>query len=283
MATEPMAVAQGPRRGRRIARIAGLSLLVVAGLHGLAVLLGIPISWPFDVVVNLGGEPTVAALRVPADGRRRVVVLQHGLWRTAAALGRLERTLRAHGYEVHNPGYPSTNARIEDHAERLRGVVEAVYATGPVDELAFVGHSMGGLVVQEYLRRADARPVAACVYLGTPHRGAVLADLRKHWFLFRWVMGSAALELSPGDPIHSRTIPAAAVSGTIVGDLGDGNPSIPGPDDGTVAVGEATLVGARDCVTLPFGHTRMAAHPEVIVQVLHFLRHGGFAPEGQPR
>ena len=270
-------------RRRRWLRVAGLVFASLVVAHGIAVCFGIVISWPFDVAINLGGDVSVKALHAPADGRRRVVVLQHGLWRTPASLGRLERTLRAHGYEVHNPGYPSTRAGIEDHAVLLHAVVESIYASAPVDELFFVGHSLGGLVIEQYLRAADARPVTACVYLATPHRGAVLADLRKHWFPFPFLMGQAAVELSPGHALHQRPIPAADVSGTIVGDLGENNASIPGRDDGTVAIGEATLAGARDSVTLPLSHTALSYAPAAILQVLHFLRHRGFAPVAEPR
>jgi pimeloyl-ACP methyl ester carboxylesterase len=170
-------------------------------------------------------------------------------------------------------------ARIEDHAARLHDGVEAVFAKGPVDELSFVGHSLGGLVIQEYLRSGKARQPAACVYIATPHRGAVLCDLRKNWFLFRLAMGDkAALQLSPGDAFHRQPLPLAAISGAIVGDLGDGNASIPGHDDGTVAVGEATLPGALATVTLACGHTSIAWHPETARQVLTFLRTRAFAP-----
>jgi len=267
-----------PPRRRRVRRWALLSVLLLAVLHGCAIVAQVPISWPFDVVINVGFSPADDSLRAPADGKRRVVVLQHGIWRTAASLGRLERTLRAHGYEVSNESYPSTAGTIQQHAEQLRDQVERVFAQ-PVDELYFVGHSMGGLVVQEYLRRTDARLPVRCVYLATPHRGAILADLRQHWWLFRLVMGTkAALQLSPGDAIYQRPVPVPERSGALVGNLGAGNGSIPGDDDGTVAVAEAMLDGAADTAVLPFGHTRMSMHPDVCRQVLHFLRRGAFAP-----
>lgn len=269
------------RRWRRGALAVCAVLLVGSGV---GVLAGWPVAWPFDVLMNLGGVPEHPELRAPADGKVRVVVLQHGLWRTTASLGRLERTLRAHGYEVLNPGYPSTNATLEAHAERLAAAVAARSAAGPVDAFAFVGHSMGGLVIQEYLRRADAVVPWACVYLATPHRGAVLADLRKHWFLFQWAMGDlAAAQLSPGDAFHRRPIPCASCSGTIVGELADDNPSIPGKDDGTVAVDEATFAGAAATVTMPFGHTRITFAEPVLEAVLHYLRHGTFPTAREAR
>jgi hypothetical protein len=121
----------------------------------------------------------------------------------------------------------------------------------------------------------------ACVYLGVPHRGAMLCDLRKHTWLFGLVMGDrAALQLSPGDALYRQPIPRPCPVGTIVGAVGDGegrNPAIDGDDDGTVAAREAHLEGETDSIELPVGHTGMATDPRVILEVLHFLRSGRFA------
>ena len=283
MGAEQSVPAAPPPR-RRWWRRTRLTLRWLVAAYLLTVLAGVPFAWPFDYFVNRGAVEFHAELQLPADGARRVVVLQHGMWRSPLAMLRIERTLAAHGYEVHNLGYPSTAARLEDHTARLQASVEALWARGPIDDLSFVGHSMGGLVIQEYLRSPRARPVARCVYIATPHRGAVLADLRKHWFLFQWAMGDqGALQLSPGDPFHRQPIPRQAASGTIQGDLGAGNPTIPGPDDGTVAVGEATFAGAADSITLPLGHTAIAYDRVTAHQVLVFLRTGAFAKPGSMR
>jgi pimeloyl-ACP methyl ester carboxylesterase len=257
----------------------GVALAVFAvGFCGCTALRG-PVSLPFDLVTNLGATIEAPELRPPADSRRRVVFLQHGMWRTERSMDRLERTLEANGYEVQNLGYPSTEERIEAHAARLGEAVEARFREGPVDELSFVGHSMGGLVIEEYLRRADARAPKACVYLGSPHRGAVLADKRHHWFAFQVAMGDqAASQLVTTAPLHRRPIPYGERSGAVVGDIGEGNRAIPGRDDGTVGVEEATFEGCSDTVVLPVGHSFITVAPGALRQVLAFLRDGRFAP-----
>lgn len=272
-------MADEPRRRpwrRRVTR----ALLVLAGLAAgylVALLLGMPMGWPYDYPANLGFTPDRADLALPDDGRRRVVVLQHGILRSSYALGRLERTLARHGYEVHNLDYPSNAGTLEQHADTLAAAVEEIAGAGPVDEWSFVGHSMGGLVIQELLRRPGAPAPKACVYIATPHRGALLADLRKHWFLYRWIMGTtSAAQLSPGHAFHERPIRFAERSGVILGDIGEGNDAIPGRDDGTVGVDEARLDGAAATLVLPYGHTRIAAHPRTAEQVLVFLRTGRF-------
>lgn len=265
------------RRGALL--FVGLSAAFVAG-----VILRLPVCLPFDYACNLG--PTVVApeLAAPEDGRTRVVFCVHGLWRTSESLDRMARSLAAAGYDVINVDYPSTEDRMAGHGARLRDLVEARFAAGHVDEVSFVGHSMGGLVIQEYLRRADARTPQACVYVATPHRGAILADKRRHWFLFRWAMGDlAAGQLRTTAPLHAAPIPYPDRSGTIAGDIGAGNAAIPGPDDGTVGVSEATFVGAAEAVVVPFGHTSIKLRERTIRLVLQFLRDGSFAGSGRDR
>lgn len=262
-----------PRRRTWPRRVAIAAALLLVGYGG-AVAFGLPPSMPFDAVISVAPVAIDPALRAPDDGKRRLVVLVHGLWRSPWALWRHERALRAHGYEVLNFGYPSTAGTIEQHADRLQqAVARHCGARGRPDAVAFVGHSLGGLVIAEYLRRPTAQQPWACVFLGTPHRGAVLADLRRHWWLFRLVMGTAAaLQLSPGDPLHRRPIPHPCPIGTVVGNLGDGNRSIPGDDDGTVGVREAHLHCEDDAIELPLGHTRLGFADAAVQQVLNFLR-----------
>ena len=231
---------------------------------------------------NLGGVVSADDLRCPDDDKIRVVFLQHGMWRTSMALNRLERSLRNNGYEVINTGYPSTSGYLAEHAKRLRDAVEERCAKGPIDEISFVGHSMGGVVIHEYLRREDAREPKAVVYIAVPQRGAILVDNYRHWFLFDWIMGGkASHQLATVDPIHKLPIPYGHLSGAIVGDLGESNPNIPGHDDGTVGVSEATFEGLADTILVPYGHTRIIVAPEALRQVMHFLRKGGFAADGK--
>lgn len=265
---------------RRRGGAAVFALTAAAAVAAGGVLVGAPVAWPFDVVVNFAPAPDLPDLRAPAAGGPHVVVLQHGLFRTAASLGRLERALAAHGYEVLNPGYASTRGAVAAHAEALAVAVSARARRGPVGTWSFVGHSLGGLVIAEYLRRPDAARPRAVVTLGTPHAGAALVDLRKHWFVFRLALGTqAAFELSPGDPLCQRPLPCREVFGAIAGQIvGEGHAAIPGPDDGTVGVAEALPAAAAAKLTLPVGHTWLPADARAIAAALHFLAGGNFPP-----
>lgn len=239
-------------------------------------------STPFDWVINRWPVPRHEGLRSDPS-QRTLVVLQHGLWRSAESLGRLERALEVHGYEVLNFSYPSTEATIQEHAVRLERRLEEHLSQGaPPDRIAFVGHSMGGLVIRSYLERPSARAAWTCLFIATPQRGARLAERRAELWLFDLLMGRrAARQLIPGDAIYGELGPVPCERiGVIAGARGDGegwNGDVPGDDDGTVALSEALLTEATDTVVLELGHTRISLADPCIRQVLHFLARGRFA------
>ena len=243
------------------------------------------VSAPVDYVMNVGAFAHDPALAVAEDGVRRVVVLRHGLYRSAGSMWKLERALQDHGYETVNTSYPSTSGYIEDHADMLatdlRAVLPSAEATDTEEvELYFVGHSMGGVQVRLYLSRFGAPEPTACVFIATPNRGSGLLDKRKDWLLFKILMGDeGVLQLSPSAPLFEKLVPLACDVGVIFGGAGDGvgyNDDIPGDDDGTVGIDEAQLPEAKDRVRLDVGHTRLSFADPSVHQVLHFLKHRQF-------
>jgi pimeloyl-ACP methyl ester carboxylesterase len=78
----------------------------------------------------------------------------------------------------------NTGLSVAENGRRLAALLEALVAAWPVqvDDLALVGHSMGGLVIRSAgaVAHADAMAwverVGTTISLGTPHRGAPLAQ-----------------------------------------------------------------------------------------------------------
>ena len=156
----------GPQRDRLLARINGL--------------------WGDYLASSNNPLAIDMSLRHEAESSDRVLVLVHGLcmsdhdWlreghdhgrRLADDLG------YAPVYVRYNSGLPiAENGRAL--AAELATLVEAW--PEPVSEIAFIGHSMGGLVIRAALHHAErdgadwTNRVSDLVFLGTPHGGAPL-------------------------------------------------------------------------------------------------------------
>jgi pimeloyl-ACP methyl ester carboxylesterase len=261
---------------KRLRRLLAGSLVLSLLYLLLAATGAIGLSLPVDVALNLGRFPHDAALEAPPGGPR-LVVLQHGFFRTGWSLWKLERALEDHGYEVFNPSYPSRAATIEEHAQRLGSALrEHLHQRAqPPAAIAFVGHSMGGLVIRCYLGSEGAAGAAAVVFLGTPQRGAIAAVRHRETWFGRLVTGErAGRQLMRGDPFYANLAPLRAPAGTVIGGRGDADGAsarIPGDDDGRVGVDEARLEGAQ-AMFVRAGHTALCTDDAVIAHVLRFLR-----------
>ncbi|MGY8879716.1 MAG: alpha/beta fold hydrolase, partial [Dehalococcoidia bacterium] len=125
------------------------------------------------------------------------------------------------------------------------------------------------------------------VMMGTPNKGAEVADILRNWHLYRLILGPAGQQLvadQSGD-IAKLPIPEIPFS-VIAGGKGttDGyNPLIPGDDDGLVAASSAYLGGAEDSMTLPVLHSFLPFNAAVIDAVSLYLKTGAFREDGVQR
>ncbi|HEU5005797.1 MAG TPA: hypothetical protein VFT67_02435 [Jatrophihabitantaceae bacterium] len=141
--------------------------------------------------------PANVAFDARADASGRLAVFVHGLcesdraWWLAAArrYGDPDVTygslLRAdHGWSPLYLSY-NTGLHVSDNGEQLAAMLEALAAAWPVpiDEIALIGHSMGGLVVRSAACQAHehnqdwVRSLRHVFVLGSPNTGAPLERL----------------------------------------------------------------------------------------------------------
>jgi pimeloyl-ACP methyl ester carboxylesterase len=153
------------------------------------------------MTVRLGGRvtpPEAATLqRASPRATPHIVVFLHGLMETELAWGTHSRRLaldlnRTPLYVRYNSG-----RHVSENGRSLADLLEQLVAEWPADveQVALVGHSMGGLVARSAChcghQRGDSwvRYVRHVVSLGSPHMGAPLAQ-GVHW-------ASARLERLP--------------------------------------------------------------------------------------
>jgi pimeloyl-ACP methyl ester carboxylesterase len=223
----------------------------------------------------------------PLSGK--AVILVHGMGRSSKSWPTLTRELERAGYLVVGFDYPSTRCAISESSEYLGKVIDSLKG---VEEISFVCHSMGGLVVRAYLSSHSDERIRRMVMLAVPNRGAEMADLVSKWSVYRWVCGPGGCQLvTDGDGlIASLPIPQfefaviAAARGTADGY----NPLIPGDDDGTITVESTRLPGATDFLQVNgLMHSFLMFDQRVIDATLRFLETGRLresaAPEPIPR
>ncbi len=212
------------------------------------------------------------------------VVMVHGLLQSSKCMAEMGTTLRDAGYTTIEFDYPSTQVSIPEAARFLDRLVQSLAG---FDEINFVVHSMGGLVVRAYAMEYDDPRIKRMVMLGTPNRGAELADITHQYWLLRTVAGPGARQLGTRSDglIPKLPIPKfefAVIAGSR-GTASGWNPLIPGDDDGTVTVASTRLRGATDFSTVHAIHSRLLWNEEAIAQTVSFLKDGRLRPDRDAR
>lgn len=243
----------------------------------------------------------------PMNGR--AVVVLHGLGRSRSSMNAICKHLRDKGdYRVINVEYPTTQYNVADHAKTLRRLVNYLE---DVEEINFIAHSMGNIVIRHYLgdlERAkaaeketeakgqakgdcplfsadDRRSVerfGRFVMLAPPNQGSQLAEIFANNILFKQIAGDSGQELGRRWSEMEKGLATPRFQfGIIAGGNGNKgyNPILKGDNDGVISIDTAKLVGARDFVVVPSMHSFIMDKVQVQTYTLNFLQHGYFDSE----
>ncbi|WP_017930473.1 esterase/lipase family protein [Robiginitomaculum antarcticum] len=238
----------------------------------------------FILALIAGITPSVQGDTGEQAAQPHCAILLHGLIRTPRSMSKLERALDEDGYQVVNLGYPSREAPIEELA--LIAIPPALNRCESGSRIHFVTHSLGGILLRQYLTEAEILNLGRSVMLAPPNQGSHIPDEMGDWIGFDLFNGPAGAQLGTGeDSLPAHLPPVTFELGVIAGDKSI-NPllsdRIPGEDDGKVAVDYTKVEGMSGHITLPVSHTYMMNNDEVITQTLYYLRNGVFLDDSLP-
>lgn len=232
----------------------------------------------------------------------KAVIVMHGLFRTPNSMDSLCNYLANQGgYEVFNLTYPSTRDDIGEHARSLAGIIDHLDG---IEEVNFVAHSMGNIVIRYYLadiqeqeaKKKDATAVAnhaqhirpkfrRFVMLAPPNHEAQLATIFANNYLFQTLAGKSGQQLGKHwCELESKLATPNLEFAIIAGGKSNGNgynPMLPGDNDGVISVDSAKLPGARDFIVLPILHSFIMNDAKVQELTLRFLKQGYFLSESE--
>jgi len=210
----------------------------------------------------------------------QTTVLLHGLSRTNKSMAEVEKALKARNHRVFNVDYPSRKYPIDSLAEIAIGGTLRAMARDSADTLNFVTHSLGGILVRDYLAEHKIPRMGRVVMLGPPNHGSEVVDRLKGVSLFNLLNGPAGRELGTDSASKPNSLGSVDCEvGVIAGDRSINRINslmIPGPDDGKVSTGSARLAGMKDYLVVHATHPMMMKNAEVIRQIVSFLEAGKF-------
>ena len=204
--------------------------------------------------------------RSTAINKGDYVVLLHGLGRSSWSMHLLGRSLAKEGYRVINLDYPSTTNSIEYLTDNtLKPKIEKYY-TDKTRKISFVTHSMGGILVRQYLNKYDLENLNRVVMIAPPNKGSELADKWASDRLKGYFLGLAVYEMTTKLDSFVNQLPLPNYKFAVIA----------GINDEKVSVERTKLSNMEDYLLVNNEHTFIMMDKNVMKATIRYLTNGKF-------
>ena len=212
------------------------------------------------------------------------VVLLHGLARSAGSMETMQEALEDAGYVTANIDYPSRKHTVEALANMaVPEGIAACEGNDDIERIHFVTHSLGGILLRQYLKENRIDKLGRVVMLGPPNQGSEVVDSYARFKGFEWFAGPAGMQLGTGEASVPRQLGPVSFDVGVIAGTQSINPILstllPDRDDGKVSVDATRVEGMNDHLELPVTHVFMMRDDEVMDQVVYYLANGRFKRE----
>lgn len=221
---------------------------------------------------------TASAQELPSPDT--CIILLHGLGRSSVSMKGVEWRLEDEGFAVVNKSYPWKNFSIDELAGiAVEPGLEGCRKLG-ISQVGFVTHSLGGILLRQYLEQNTIPGLGRVVMLAPPNQGSTVADHLLANEMLEPLLPEPAYGLGTGEgSVVKQLGPVRFELGVIAGsnERPLSSPGLEGkPNDGTVAVDETRVEGMQDFIVLDVDHSFLMWRTAVLDQVVLFLREGHF-------
>jgi len=191
----------------------------------------------------------------------------------------LGRRLRTAGYSTRRFSYPSLKETIENNTDLLHRFLADIED----NEIHFVAHSLGGLLVRNLSVKYPDDVKGRVVTLGTPHQGSLVAETMSRTRIGSLLLGKGIKSLL----VKLQDAKQIPEIGVIAGNkpLGSGMflVRLKKPHDGTVQLSETKFEKMTDYRVVATNHMGLLFSRLVVREVATFLRTGRFLAETASR
>lgn len=195
--------------------------------------------------------------------QERKIIILHGLYMNSSFMIPMCSMMNHYGYQSYSANYAPLGKSLAQNAADLCESLEAFKGD---DEVDFIGHSLGGLLIRHLYQIWPQGFVGSRVItLGTPHQGSSLAQ-RTQIFFPAFLLGSSwDYGLDGLSPSWDERVPLLSVAGTQSLGIGSmcGLLDCTQPNDGVVLVEETKLAGMRAHQTVHKTHLELILSPAV--------------------
>lgn len=187
----------------------------------------------------------------------------------------LKEKLNLVGYKTYTVCLPATFGSLAECSYSMFIQIENILQK--YETIHFVGHSMGGLIIQKLLDEKEIPNTGRCIFIATPVKGAYLADILT---LFPFMdsifkpLKALKTQEQQGLPRHAP-FDIGVIAGT-KNNLLTGKPFLSDKSDGRIEVESTKFDKMTDFIELPFGHEEIHHRILTVNQIDSFLKKGCF-------
>ena len=195
-----------------------------------------------------------------------------------AEMSLLRHRLGKLGYQTLQFSYASVRRSLDGNALDLCRYIGARH----LSQAHIVAHSLGGVVTLRMLATSPPMPPGRVVCLGSPLAGSTAATRLSRFGIGRKILGRTIREGVIDTPADdwardvTRTREIGVIAGNVPVGLGRIVTGFGEPNDGTVALSETRMSGAKDRIEMAVNHIGLVTANSVVAQIDAFLQNGEF-------